>query len=85
MTREILEKLRTENKQFAIDILNKTAEWYKYFAERIRKDEFLTDADWGNMNDETLINVEYVDENGEKNLISFTYIFSKEIETELNN
>ncbi len=80
MNKLLLEKLRSENKQKLIDVFNLNARWYEKFAEKIRNDEMLTDDDWGQMNNDTLIDVPYVDEHGEEQLVSLSYLFCKGIE-----
>ena len=80
MNKSLLEKLRSENKQKLIDVFNLTARWYEKFAEKIRNDEMLTDDDWGEMNNDTLIDVSYVDEDGKERLVSLSYLFCKGIE-----
>lgn len=82
MTKALLEKLRKEHREQMIDIFNKNAEWYKRFADKISKGELLTDNDWKDMNDETLIDVSYIDECGNSCYTAINYIFGKEIEDE---
>ena len=83
MTKELLEKLRNEHREQTIKVFNKNADWYKRFAEKISKGELLTDNDWKEMNEETLIYIKYVNENGENDEIELSWLFSKGFEDEL--
>lgn len=80
MTKSILELLRNKYRSKMIDVYKKTAKYYENFADKISKGEILTEHDFKELNDNTLLYIPYINENGDDDYISLDWIFSEGIE-----